>query len=140
VSKKIMRAVKGAKPRGANFPMNKINWFQIPAGNLARATKFYADVLGWQFHQQEDPMGRHAFILADQGAVTGEIVQSAFTKPSGDGTRLFLGVPESVAAALAKVAPAGGKITMPATSLGPMGVIAIMVDSEGNQIGLHGMK
>lgn len=120
--------------------MNKINWFQIPAGDLARATKFYADVLGWQFHFQDDQMGRHAFILADKGGVTGEVVQGAFAKPSGDGPRLFLSVPESVAGALAKVAPAGGKVTMPATSLGPMGMIAIMVDSEGNQVGLHGMK
>jgi uncharacterized protein len=120
--------------------MNKINWFQIPAADFARATKFYSDILGWQFHLQENEMGRHAFIQADAGAVSGEIFAHPYAKPSADGSRLFLAAPEGVAPTLARVEPAGGKIIMPATSIAPFGVIAIISDPEGNQVGLHNAK
>ena len=32
---------------------------------------------------------------------------------------------------------AGGKVMMPKTDIGPPGFIAVMVDTEGNSVGLH---
>ena len=32
---------------------------------------------------------------------------------------------------------AGGKVVMPRTEIGPQGSIAVMADTEGNQVGLH---
>lgn len=125
--------------------MNKlINWFQIPAKDLDRATKFYGAVLNATFHHMENETGRHAFfaLKRDVGDPTGgEIVQSAFNQPAvAGGVTIFLNAPEGIAVAIGAVKKAGGKVVMPQTAIGAMGVIAIIVDSEGNAIGLHSMQ
>jgi hypothetical protein len=38
---------------------------------------------------------------------------------------------------LARVEAAGGKIAMPKTSIGPNGFMAFIIDTEGNQVGIH---
>ena len=39
-----------------------------------------------------------------------------------------------------QVEKAGGKMVMPKTDIGPPGFIAIMVDTEGNSVGLHSAR
>jgi len=118
-----------------------VNWFQIPAINLERATKFYADILGATFHPLENEMGRHAFFAFDSGdgdPTGGEIIQSAYIQPANTGgVVLFFNAPTGIAAALAAVERSGGKVVMPKTAIGGHGLIAVIVDTEGNTIGLH---
>jgi predicted enzyme related to lactoylglutathione lyase len=38
---------------------------------------------------------------------------------------------------LARVEAAGGTIEMPKTPIGPNGFIAFIIDTEGNQVGIH---
>lgn len=123
---------------------NLINWFQIPAKELDRATKFYGAVLGATFHHMENEMGRHAFFALARGAgdpTGGEIIQSAFNQPATTGgVTVFLNAPAGIAAAVGAVEKAGGKVVMPPTAIGEMGVIAVIHDPEGNAVGLHSMQ
>ncbi|MDB6064362.1 MAG: glyoxalase/bleomycin resistance protein/dioxygenase [Pedosphaera sp.] len=122
--------------------MKIINWFQIPAVNLDRAMKFYGDILNATFHQMAMGTEKHAFFALDtQGSerTGGEIIQSAKLKPSVDGVIIYFDAPGGVDAVLSRVEKAGGKITVPKTGIGEFGFIALVLDTEGNQIGLHSM-
>ena len=122
--------------------MKIINWFQIPAMDIERATKFYSDVLHASFHRLEHQGEKHAFFALDTLETLrtgGEIIQSARNKPSQDGALIYLSAPEGVDSALARVDKAGGKILMNKTSIGENGFIALILDTEGNKIGLHSL-
>jgi uncharacterized protein len=120
--------------------MKIVNWFQIPAIKLDRATKFYGDILNASFHEAEMHGCKHAFFARDTLETTttgGEIIEEKSSKPSADGVRIYLNAPGGVDAVLARVEKAGGKIVLPKTSIGENGWIAIFQDTEGNHIGLH---
>ena len=123
--------------------MKIITWFQIPATNLDRAVKFYPDIIGASFHRMDNAEGRHAFFALDTMETLrtgGEIVESsAFGKPGPDGVTIYLNAPGGVDAVLAKVPAAGGKVTVPKTAIGENGYYGIILDTEGNRIGLHSM-
>ncbi len=62
------------------------------------------------------------------------------SRPSDGGTVVYLDVSGRFARTLELVEQAGGTIAMPATALPPgMGVMAHIVDSEGNRVGFHAM-
>jgi predicted enzyme related to lactoylglutathione lyase len=122
--------------------MKIINWFQVPASNIDRATKFYQAILGMSFHRLDNPLGKHAFFAFDTMETLrtgGEIVQDAQHKPSQNGVLIYLNAPEGVDSVLKKVSSAGGAVLMPKTGIGENGWIAVICDTEGNRIGLHSM-
>lgn len=122
--------------------MKIINWFQIPATNLDRAVQFYAEVLKVSFHRMENPMGKHAFFAMDRletPQTGGEIVQSAENKPSSDGVLIYLNAPGGLDVVLGRIETAGGRILAPKMSIGENGFIAVILDTEGNRIGLHSL-
>ena len=122
--------------------MKIISWFQIPAVDLDRAVRFYEAVLKVTFHRMEDAVSKHAFFAMDtleSLRTGGELYQSAQGKPSSDGTLIYFTAPGGVDAVLSRVETAGGKIVLPKTSIGENGVIALILDTEGNKIGLHSM-
>lgn len=123
--------------------MKIITWFQIPAANLDRAAKFYADIVGASFHRLENAEGKHAFFALDTTETMrtgGEIVESsAFGQPGRDGVTIYLNAPGGVDAVLAKVPGAGGQVLVPKTSIGENGFYALILDTEGNKLGLHSM-
>jgi predicted enzyme related to lactoylglutathione lyase len=124
-----------------NTPMKVITWFQIPATDLERAVKFYREIVGASFHRMDNAEGKHAFFALDTMDTLrtgGEIVESsAFGKPGQDGVTIYLNAPGGVDAVLAKVPGAGGKVLVPKTSIGENGFYAIILDTEGNRLGLH---
>jgi uncharacterized protein len=72
--------------------------------------------------------------------VGGAIVDSGgFHKPSAtDGPLLYLNGNPDVQLVLDKVVPAGGTVMVPKTAISPeYGFMAVIVDTEGNRIGLH---
>jgi len=122
--------------------MKIINWFQIPATNIDRAVKFCGDLLGVSFHLMEHNGEKHAFFAMDtleSERTGGEIIQSPNNKPAQDGALIYLNAPGGVDPVLRRVEQAGGKILMPKMSIGENGFIALILDSEGNKIGLHSL-
>ena len=62
------------------------------------------------------------------------------SEPQTKGTVVYLNGGEDLAVPWVKVGPAGGKIIMPKTSIGPNGFMAQFIDTEGNRVALHSMK
>lgn len=121
---------------------NAISWFEIPAADLARAQKFYETV----FDVKLVPMDlanikMRLFPIEDsENGVGGAICDSGgFHKPSlTDGPLIYLNGNPDLQMVLDRVEAAGGKIMVPKTEISPeYGYMAVMVDTEGNRIGLH---
>ena len=117
---------------------NAINWFEIPAADFGRATKFYAKVLGVEL--QHVPMGPNqmGFFPADQGGVGGAVVAGPDAHPGQGGATVYLNANPDLAVAAGRVESAGGHVIVPKTPISPeYGFFALFKDSEGNIVGLH---
>jgi predicted enzyme related to lactoylglutathione lyase len=116
---------------------NAINWFEIPAVDLDRAAHFWEKVLGVQLKRETFGGRPHAvFTAGGHDAVGGAIVRDEHRKPSPQGVCVYLAT-KDVDGALARVPAAGGKVAVPKTDIGENGVFAIVVDTEGNAVGIH---
>jgi len=121
---------------------NAISWFEIGTSDLNRATKFYETIFGVTLTPLDlDNIKMRMFPLENMMTnVGGAIVDSGgFHKPSAtDGPLVYLNGNPDVQNVLDKVEAAGGKIMVPKTMISPeYGFMAVILDSEGNRIGLH---
>lgn len=123
-----------------------ISWFEIPTNDLERATKFYEAIL--QLQLQPMDMGElkmRMFPIADMqydGAVGGALIhQGDMFKPSGEGTMVYMNANPDLQAVLDRVEEAGGSIAMPKTLIAEgMGNMAVVMDTEGNRVGLYSFQ
>jgi len=121
---------------------NAISWFEIPATNLDRAQKFYESIFGISMMSMDLPnIKMRLFPLDDpMNGVGGAVVESnGFHQPSGtDGPLIYLNGNPDVQQVLDKVVTGGGTIMVPKTEITPeYGFMAVIIDTEGNRIGLH---
>jgi len=118
-----------------------INWFEIPAKNFERAKAFYEQVLAIQMILPFEGM-KYAMFPADmqKGEIGGGLAEEEGYEPSQQGPLVYLNSGDDLSIPLAKVEPAGGKIVMPKTSLGPNGFMARFIDTEGNRVAFHSMS
>jgi uncharacterized protein len=120
---------------------NAISWFEIPATDLVRATKFYEKIFDVSLIPLDmENIKMRMFPVDDMMGVGGAVVDSGgFHKPSAtDGPLIYLNGNPDVQLVLDKVEAAGGKITVPKTLISPeYGYMAVILDTEGNRIGLH---
>jgi predicted enzyme related to lactoylglutathione lyase len=119
-----------------------VSWFEIPATDLNRATKFYETLFGVELMVMDMPnIKMRVFPVADMmNHISGAIVDTnGFHKPSStDGVLIYLNGNPDVQNILDKVEAAGGKIFLPKTEISPEhGFMAIIIDTEGNRIGFH---
>ena len=121
---------------------NAISWFEIPATDLDRATKFYETIFGVTlFPMDLQNIRMRMFPLEDNMTqVGGAVVDSGgFHKPSStDGPLIYLNGNPDLQHVLDKVEAAGGKIMLAKTEISSeYGFMAVIIDTEGNRIGLH---
>ena len=121
---------------------NAISWFEIPATDLDRATKFYETIFGVAlFPMDLENIKMRMFPLQDMmNDVGGALVDSGgFHKPSAtDGPLIYLNGNPDLQNVLDKVEAAGGKIMVPKTEISAeYGFMGVFIDTEGNRIGLH---
>ena len=121
---------------------NAISWFEIPSTNLERATKFYETIFGISLIPMDLPNIKMRMFPIDDPmtGIGGAVVDSGgFHKPSAsDGPLIYLNGNPDVQKVLDKVEAAGGSITVPKTEISPeYGFMAVIIDTEGNRIGLH---
>ncbi len=114
---------------------NALNWFEIPCTQLSRAAAFYEKVTGLTLKRESFLNVPHAIFKST--GVGGALVEDKDNAPSAKGQRVFLNAAAELDAWLARVESAGGKVLLPKTSIGPVGHIAIIQDTEGNHVGLH---
>lgn len=118
---------------------NSLNWFEIPAMDIARAKKFYEAVFGITMQDMEMMDMKMAFFPWEPGSgkATGSLVQGPMHKPGTDGCVIYLNADPDLSAALGRVEKAGGQVVMPKTAIGEFGFMAFFVDSEGNRMAMH---
>lgn len=121
--------------------MAKVVHFEVPFDDKARAMKFYADAFDWQLRDMPEmhyvmamttPIGDD-FMPTDPGAINGGLTPRP---PEAPAPTIYLDVPD-IAAAIARVEAAGGRVVTPNTPIPGMGAYARVSDSEGNVIGLY---
>ena len=125
--------------------MNPVGWFEIYVANMAWAKKFYEAV--FQQPMENLPTGPGstdmqmcAFPMQATGkGASGALVKHAQMGPGIGGTLVYFTC-DDCAVEAARVAPAGGAVTLPKRSIGEYGFIAMAKDTEGNVIGLHSRK
>ena len=118
--------------------MNRAVWFDVPVADLARATRFYAAVLGINVHPAkfeeldfavlEHDQGNGGCLIPDPGAV------------SRGGILVYFNVDGRIREAVQEVERNGGQVLKDTHPIGPHGFRAIVLDSEGNRIALHSSK
>lgn len=124
--------------------MDKVQHFEIPADDLARARRFYEEVFGWG--TMEFPMPGMTYV----GLHTGPVDEKNMWKEPGfinggmfqrnsqfplRGPTVAVTV-EDIQAALTKVKAAGGTVMMDIMRIADMGLYAYVQDTEGNIIGV----
>ena len=114
---------------------NAVHWFEIPAVDLDRATKFYSQVLGVTMIPMNVTGSPMAMFPAE--GVGGALIREQGSAPSQHGTLVYLDCGSDLSAALGRVGAAGGKVILPKTAIGEHGFIGLFVDTEGNRVGLH---
>ncbi len=117
---------------------NPIIWCEIYVQDMDRAKRFYESVFQMKLEPLESPgidMWAFPMTMATVGAA-GALVKMAGVESGGGGTIAYFHCDE-VAVASERVVKAGGKIHKPKWSIGQYGFIALVVDTEGNMIGLH---
>jgi predicted enzyme related to lactoylglutathione lyase len=125
---------------------NILTWFEIPVSNIDRAKTFYETILDIEMIKRTDGNDEAAFfpynpniVQATSGRVTGVLSKTDKNSPSGDGTLVYINASPDIQIVLDKVEPAGGKIIANKIRI-PAGFIAVVMDTEGNKVGLHAEK
>ena len=119
--------------------MHAVQWFEIPALDLDRAFRFYHTVLAG--HVRKGTFGGGELVLFDVPFATGEAVGGSIVVrpdlvPTAQGGVLYLNAFGRLSEAVGRVADAGGQVLAAEINLGKFGFAAVILDSEGNKIGL----
>jgi uncharacterized protein len=122
---------------------NPIIWCEIYVQDMERAKRFYESVFEMKLEKLDSPgsessgMDMWSFPMEMETAgAAGALVKMDGVASGGSGTIVYFHCDE-VAVELERVVGAGGKIHTPKTSIGQYGFMALIVDTEGNTIGLH---
>jgi uncharacterized protein len=117
---------------------NPIIWCEIYVQDMDRAKRFYESVFQMKMEKLESPgLEMWAFPMTmDAIGASGALVKMDGVESGGSGTIPYFHCDE-VAEESERVVNAGGKIHKPKMSIGQYGFMALIVDTEGNMIGLH---
>jgi hypothetical protein len=120
---------------------NPVGWFEIYVQDMARAKAFYESVFQvklekgccpetdmWVFPTEKGGCGAGGALVKKEGV------------PSGGNSTLIYFCCEDCAVTEGRVATAGGCLELAKTPIGECGFISLVVDTEGNKVGLHSMK
>ena len=104
---------------------------EIPSTNLERSSEFYKKVFGWEFK----PFGNGYLLFNNhQGIMAG--LRKVEQVLKGDCTVFHVNV-ENVDKMLEKVKASGGHIKTGKTTIPAMGWYAVLLDPDGNSVGLY---
>lgn len=124
---------------------NPVAWCEIYVQDMARAEAFYEAMLGMPLSPlegsgTEGEMAMWAFPMQPEGeGCSGALVQMAGMPSGGNSVIVYFGC-DDCAVQAGRAAAAGGRVERPKFSIGPYGFAALVVDTEGNTIGLHSMQ
>jgi uncharacterized protein len=116
-----------------------LNWFSVPATDFKRAVKFYNTIFAIEVKVDKDPEGNDAAFFWEPAddQLSGGITSNPKFKPSADGVVVYFNCDGKLDDVIGRVESAGGKVVMTKSPIGEHGHIAMIIDSEGNKVGLH---
>ena len=124
---------------------NPISWFEIYADDIQRARAFYETVLAVKLTDLPVPEGGGGDfqMLAfpcdfESYGASGALVKTSSNKAGGSATIVYFAC-EDCAVEESRVTAAGGSVSQSKMSIGDYGFCSMVVDTEGNTIGLHSM-
>ncbi len=117
---------------------NPVIWFELYVNDMERARAFYETVLQVSLEKMPNvDMEYWAFPMqGDQVGAGGALARMEGMAPGGSGTLIYFSCADC-AVEESRVAGAGGTVVRPKMSIQPYGFMSIVVDTEGNTIGLH---
>ena len=111
-----------------------IGHVEFPADDTGRAQRFYSELFGWEFNEIE---GYGGYFMFSTGAI--EQASGAVGKrgqATGDKLRIYITC-DSIDDVLAQVPELGGSVVTPRTDIPGQGWYAVILDSEGSEVGLY---
>ena len=127
-------------PKVAADQHNPVGWFEIYVQDMARAKAFYGAVFDVPFTRLESPIELWAFPMQPSGHGAAGALARIEGFGSGDNSVIVYFTCDDCGARAARAVEAGGQIHKAKMSIGQYGYIALVLDSEGNMIGLHSMQ
>lgn len=115
---------------------NAINHFEIPVVDSERAVRCYETLLGQKLRREIFGGLPYALFPHEEPGVSGALVCDP-KRSIGSGMLVYLNADGRLDAILARAERAGASVVMPKTAIGPEGFIALVRDSEGNQVGFN---
>ena len=120
---------------------NPVGWFEIYVQDMNRAKTFYEKVFDLQLTKLDSPeIEIWAFPMQqDQYGAPGALVRMPGFASGANSVLVYFSCADCAIEA-AKAVNAGGKMEKEKFSIGQYGFIALVIDTEGNMIGLHSMQ
>ena len=116
------------------------SWVEIPVANIDRAIQFYSKVFAFKGADTIDQQVRKIAILAGpaDGRPGVSLTQTAGFQPGATGPLPYFFVGDNLDTALNAISQSGGKVVEAKAPRGDLGFFALVHDSEGNLLTLHG--
>jgi predicted enzyme related to lactoylglutathione lyase len=120
---------------------NPVGWFEIYVQDMNRAKAFYESVFESRLTKMEMPgMDMWTFPFQDKASgASGALIRMQGLASGGNSVVVYFSSNDCGVEA-ARAAEAGGRIHKGKTSIGEHGFFALVLDTEGNMIGLHSMQ
>ena len=129
-----------------NPKRNPVGWFEINVSDMERAKSFYEVMLDVKLEDLPSadssiqmkvfPMQGADDCVGELPGACGALVKIEGCQPGGSGTLVYFSCIDC-ADDEARVVQAGGQVTKSKFPIGEYGFISLVVDTEGNTIGLH---
>lgn len=117
---------------------NPVTYFEIPVADMDRAIQFYSTVFGYSFERTRIDGYEMALFPSSGGTdgAAGALAKGDVYVPSKNGVIVYFSV-QDIDAVLALANDHGGATLYEKKSIGELGFVAEIEDSEGNRIALH---
>jgi predicted enzyme related to lactoylglutathione lyase len=109
-----------------------VSYLEINSPDRAASERFLADVFGWRFRPFADP----GYLVADHGDVAG-VDTGLMSSADGQPRAIPVIRVPSLGVSTAAVEHAGGRVVVPAFTIGGVGRGCYVTDPAGVLIGLH---
>jgi uncharacterized protein len=124
---------------------NPFTWIEIYVADMGRAQKFYETMLQIKMFPMLTPgessdLEMLSFPWAEgETNISGALCKTSAMKPGTGGTVVYFTC-DDCATETSRVEAAGGQVLQGKFQIGEYGFCSIVMDTEGNTIGLHSMK
>jgi len=126
-----------------NTERNSVGWFEIYVQDLDRAKAFYENTFEVTLQRLDSPtsgLELWAFPMQpEKPGCPGALVRMEGKESGVGGTIIYFSC-EDCSVEAARAAKNGGKVQQPKFAIGNYGFIAMVLDPDGNIIGLHSMR